>query len=211
MRFRLTGLLSSMLLNAITVSRLAIETMPAAMLGTRETGATRDLDDPFCTQAQMDRFDPATMQTDLKAMVHPIGETEKVLSAVIVTLPPFSCVYEHTHWGAMVLYVQSGQIDFVAEPAPDADEPEESGLELVVGTAFTAGAPTDRHSLGFGDIVTLRANQWVTQTGMVRHAFRNTSLDHPAVLISATYSKLPPDDDTPGPGRCNGRCVGSGG
>lgn len=206
MRFRFTGLLSTIVLNSLVLSRLAIEALATTPLGINTTSPApapaADPEKDFCTKEQIANFEFETMTTDPKAQVLPIGETERYLAAGVVTLPPDSCVRPHTHWGAMVLFVRSGEIDFVAWKAPREDEPETGGLQLVVGTS------TGRRILDFNEIVTLGPNDWVSQTGMVRHSFRNRSFEDQAVLVAATYSKLPDPDEDSGPGRCNGKCSG---
>jgi hypothetical protein len=171
----------------------------------------------ICTEEQLAKFDPASMMSDIESAVHPLGVTDRSVSAVIIDLPKGSCIGLHTHIDANVMYVRDGSIRYVAyEFTPEFGTPvpgievwrgQSNGNDLMSSTLI--GTPISLDPVPFGTPIELSSGAWITQNGIVWHSYENIG-SAPAVIVIASYSDDPTVSPTPGPGGCHGGCIGRG-
>jgi len=107
-------------------------------------------------------------------VVKPADAPDHVLWVVEITIPPQTCRDFHAHDGPIVLFVQSGSIEYRVSSTPSAT--------VMMGhqddeTTFT-DVPLDT-------LVPLHSGDWVTQDRAASFAYRNPGRDSAVVLMAA--------------------------
>jgi hypothetical protein len=113
----------------------------------------------------------------------PVSSPERVLYAVVITLPPGKCMpfqaLGDQKDGAIVMIVQAGSIEFTAQADADAPSAE-----------VRFGGPDDEDYgavVPFGTPVTVNSGQWVSQNGQVWFTYRNPGTVD-AVILKAVWA-----------------------
>ena len=127
------------------------------------------------TGTQIDAVPPGLIRPGAAGVVEPADAPGRVLWVAEITIPPQTCRDFHQWDGALVLFVQSGSIEYRVSSTPAAT--------VTMGhqddaTTFKP-VPTDT-------LVPLNSGDWVTQDDGASFAYRNPGRN-PAVVLMAGY------------------------
>jgi hypothetical protein len=158
----------------------------------------------LCTAAEYSGWEtvpetpPGKEEWEVLPLDQPTEPPERILYLVVITLGPGKCIPyaspANQKNGAIVLVVQSGEIEFTAQASTDAPtakvyfgDPDGPGENP--GTSFMFG--TTKH---------VGPNQWVSQDDRVWFTYKNPSTVDDAVIWKVVWADRVPDEG------CGGDC-----
>jgi hypothetical protein len=170
------------LTNAAPIQSVALLASPSA--GTPGPGSSSTQEQELCAEGDVIYTGTEIVEEPpgLEAgVVVPEDASDRFLWVVEVTIPPQTCRDFHSHDGALVLFVQSGSIEYRVSSTPSAT--------VMMGhqdheTTFTP-VPVDT-------LVPLHSGDWVTQDREASFAYRNPGRDSAVVLVAAFV--VPPEE-----------------
>lgn len=138
-----------------------------------------DLPEEFCTAEEIeDGFAFIVERPAGGALIKPAATPGRDLYVVEIVLPSGSCVSFDSHYlhnGAIVWFVQSGTIEFAAQPVSGLPEPI-----VTAGDANGVGITVSPMPL------TLEAGQWVGLDRAGEYSYRNAGSDEAVVIMAAS-------------------------
>ena len=200
-----TGLAIVLLLGLFASSpiRLAAqESTPPAETPTLYSDAAPP--DEVCTPAEYSDWEPqqefpsGNEEWFVQPLDQPAESPPRVLYMFVLTLGPGKCIPyispANQRNGAVILIVQSGEIEFTAQASTNAPT-----AHVYFGDQVGPGAHPAT-ALPFGTTQHVGPNEWVSQDDRVWFTLKNPSTTNDAVIWKVVWANLPEDEG------CGGDC-----